>query len=103
MKRVCEMKKYYIVLMILGSLLIGGCTQGAKSEKVGYLITPSKNDIYYKCGNKEANLKENGKFICQSFPVAFYLDDYEIGVINSLHKDGYVFPQDMESVTLASR
>jgi len=80
-----------------------GCTSGSSSQKVGYLITPSKNDIYYKCGDKEAVINENGKFSCSSFPVAFYLNGNEMGTISSLHNDGFVFPQDMENITIASR
>jgi hypothetical protein len=83
--------------------MVLGCTKVDSSKKVGYLITPSKNDIYYKCGNKEADLKGNGEFICTSFPVAFYLGDREMGSISSIHQDGYVFPQDMGSITIASR
>ncbi len=96
------MKRYYLAIIMIAYIMLG-CTKVENSQKVGYLITPSKNDIYYKCGNKEAVLNRDGKFSCASFPVAFYLDGNEMGIINSLHKDGFVFPQDMENITIASR
>jgi hypothetical protein len=82
---------------------MSGCTDRSDNKKIGFVVTPSKNDIYYKCGNKEANLDSNGKFVCESFPILFYIDGREWGAINTIHGDGYVFPQDMEPVTIASR
>ena len=96
------MRRYSIALIMVAYIMLG-CTSGSSSQKVGYLITPSKNDIYYKCGDKEAVINENGKFSCSSFPVAFYLNGNEMGTISSLHNDGFVFPQDMENITIASR
>jgi len=31
------------------------------------------------------------------------MDGNKIGTISTIHNDGYVFPQDMETITLASR
>jgi len=90
--------KIYIVGLMSASIMIG-CTNSnvkTEAERVGYLVTLSKNDIYYKCGNKEELVNKNGKFSCASFPVGFYRDDMKIGSINSLHEDKYVFPQDMQ-------
>jgi hypothetical protein len=106
--------KIYIVSLVSASILIGCSDSSTKTEaeRVGYLVTLSKNDIYYKCGNKEGLINKSGKFSCSSFPVGFYRDSIKIGSISSLHNDKYVFPQDMqleeESITstiikLASR
>jgi hypothetical protein len=98
------MKNYYIAIIMIAYIMIGCSKTGENSsEKVGFVVTPSKNDIYYKCGNKKANLDRDGKFSCDSFPVAFYMDGNEMGAITSIHNDGFVFPQDMQSFTIASR
>ena len=98
------MKKYGVALLMIAYFMLGCNNVGSKSDKkVGFVVTPNKHDIYYKCGNKEANLDKNGKFICESFPIAFFMDGNKIGTISTIHNDGYVFPQDMETITLASR
>ena len=88
-----------VTYIILGCSIIG--EKG--NQKVGFVVTPMKNDIYYKCGNKKANLDRDGKFICDSFPIAFYMNGNEMGAITTIHNDGFVFPQDMERITIASR
>jgi hypothetical protein len=90
--------KTYIVGLVSASILIGCSDSSTKTEaeRVGYLVTLSKNDIYYKCGNKEELVNKNGKFTCSSFPIGFYRDSIKIGSISSLHEDKYVFPQDMQ-------
>ncbi|SFV57536.1 hypothetical protein MNB_SV-12-1991 [hydrothermal vent metagenome] len=88
----------YIIGLIMASVMMG-CSNNSQveAERVGYLVTLSKNDIYYKCGNKEDIVNKNGKFSCSSFPVGFYRDtNNKIGSISSLHNDGFVFPQDMQ-------
>jgi len=98
------MKNYYIAIIMIAYIMLGCTKVGEKSnEKIGFVVTPSKNDIYYKCGNKKENLDSNGKFSCDSFPVAFYMNGNEIGAITTIHNDGFVFPQDMEKITIASR
>ena len=97
------MKQYFVALIMIAYLILGCSTMGEDEKKVGYVVTPSKNEIYYKCGNKKANLDKNGKFSCDSFPIAFYIDGNEMGTISTIHNDGYVFPQDMETITIASR
>jgi len=90
--------KIYIVGLV-GAYIISGCTNTntqTEAERVGYLVTLSQNDIYYKCGNKEELVNKNGKFSCSTFPVGFYRDSTKIGSISSLHEDKYVFPQDMQ-------
>jgi len=96
------MRNYYIISIAVIYIILG-CTKGDQSQKIGYLVTPSKSDIYYKCGDKEATLDRNGKFICSSFPITFYLEGNEMGIINSIHNDKYVLPQDIEKITIASR
>ena len=90
--------KIYIIGLIGASIVVGCSSSGTKTEaeRVGYLVTLSKNDIYYKCGNKEELINRSGKFSCSSFPVGFYRDSIKIGSISSLHNDKYVFPQDMQ-------
>jgi hypothetical protein len=90
--------KIYI-LGLIGASMIVGCSNNntqTEVERVGYLVTLSKKDIYYKCGNKEELVNKQGKFSCSSFPVGFYRDSIKIGSISSLHDDKYVFPQDMQ-------
>ena len=90
--------KIYIIGFLSASIMMG-CNHAntkTEAERVGYLVTLSKNDIYYKCGNKEDLIKKNGKFTCASFPIGFYRDSIKIGSISSLHNDGFVFPQDMQ-------
>ena len=89
--------KVYIMTIVSASIMLGCSSTQTETEKVGYLVTLSKNEIYYKCGNKEEILNKNGKFSCSSFPVGFYRDSNKIGSISSLHNDGFVFPQDMKT------
>ena len=89
--------KIYIMTIVGATIILGyNSRTQTEVEKVGYLVTLSKNEIYYKCGNKEEILNKNGKFSCSSFPVGFYKDSTKIGSITSLHNDGFVFPQDIE-------
>jgi len=96
------MKQFIVPLMVIASLMVG-CGKTEDNKKVGFVVTPSKKDIYYKCGNKKATLDSDGKFSCDSFPIAFYMNGNEMGTISTIHNDGYVFPQDMETITIASR
>ena len=95
------MFKYYLVIVLIINIMLG--CRGVDNQKIGYLVTPIKNDIYYKCGNIEANLDKDGKFKCNSFPIAFYIDGNEMGTISTIHNDRYVFPQDMEKIVVASK
>ena len=98
------MKQYFVAILLIGYLIFGlNKIQENKNKKVGFVVTPSKKDIYYKCGDKRATLDNDGKFSCDSFPIAFYMDGKELGAISTIHNDGYVFPQDMETITIASR
>ena len=97
------MKQYFVALILIANLILGCSKMEESNKKVGFVVTPSKKDIYYKCGNKKATLDSNGKFSCDSFPIAFYIDGNEMGTISTIHNDGYVFPQDMETITIASR
>ncbi len=84
------------------SLLFVGCndTQEVTHHHVsvsqkGYFVVPMADKIQYQCGKKSSYLDSDGMFVCQSFPVTFYVDSQPIGSIDSLHDDGYVFPQDI--------
>jgi PBP1b-binding outer membrane lipoprotein LpoB len=91
--------KTTLTTLLTASLLLGcssNTTPQTKVEKVGFVVTINKNNIHYKCGNKEEPLTKDGKFSCDSFPIGFYRDSVKIGSISSLHHDGYVFPQDMQ-------
>jgi hypothetical protein len=80
-------------------LLIIGCTSSDISNKneknVGYFVSVFDKSVDYHCENKQKELQEDGKFECASFPITFYMDGTKLGEINSIHKDGYVYPQDI--------
>ena len=76
-----------------------GC-RGVDNQKIGYLVTPIKNDIYYICGNREVNLGKDGKFKWDSFLVPFCIAGNETRAI--IHNDRDVFPQNMEKIIIAS-
>lgn len=98
------MKRYTVALLMVAYIMFGcSKTEVNSSKKIGFVVTPSKNEIYYKCGDKKANLDNNGKFSCDSFPIAFYMNGNEMGTISNIHNDKFVFPQDMETITIASR
>ncbi|HIP50529.1 MAG TPA: hypothetical protein EYG94_00445 [Campylobacterales bacterium] len=66
------------------------------SEKnIGYFISNFNESVDYLCENKRQRMNDSGKFECSSFPIAFYMDEMKIGEISSIHKDGYVYPQDI--------
>ena len=99
MKR-SSIKNLSIALLL--TTLFSGCGETNETvhhrvniAKKGYLVAPLEDKITYKCGGKSSYLNSDGMFQCQSFPVTFYVDSKPIGSINSLHSDGYVFPQDM--------
>ena len=90
------------VVLFTGILLIfSGCSDSKKvlssekSVKQGYFVSVFKHSIEYQCENKRKKLPKDGEFECDSFPIAFYMDSVKLGEINAIHKDGYVFPQDM--------
>jgi len=95
------MKRLTLGITLISLLLLTGCGKehqmAAPSSplKIGYLVVPMKQNIHYQCGQKEAALADDGMFECHTFPVTFYLNAKAIGSINSLHSDGYVFPQDI--------
>ena len=104
--------KQVIVLIALAGL--AGCNSvdnQTATSKVGYLVAPFDTDIKYQCGDKKSKLDQDGRFECSSFPVNFYLESKKLGYIDSIHNDGYVFPQDIiqnreaigEVIALATR
>ena len=99
--REVTMLKSLVVLSIGTLLTFSGCSDAKKvlssknSLKQGYFVSVFKRGVEYKCENKTKKLPKDGEFECNSFPIAFYMDDVKLGEINSIHKDGYVFPQDI--------
>ncbi len=63
------MFKYYLLVVLLINIMFA--YRGIYNQKIEYLITPVKNDIYYKCNNQKINLDGDSKFKCNSFPVTF--------------------------------
>ncbi len=94
--KVSELVKSIITLLTI--TIISGCnseTTNIQAERSGYLVAPMENNIQYKCGDKKSQLENDGQFKCASFPVTFYVGSNSIGFIDSIHNDGYVFPQDI--------
>ncbi len=71
------MFKYYLVIVLLINIIFG--CRGVDNQKIEYLITPIKSDIYYKCSNKEIDLDKDKNFKCNSFSVTFN----EIGIVST--------------------
>ncbi len=85
------------------AMIFGGCSNSeSKSHKkalhVGHFVSVFEKKVKYKCDNKIAPLSNNNEFECNSFPISFYSDHIKLGEINSIHEDGYVFPQDIIEV-----
>ena len=99
--REVKMLKSIVVLSIGTLLTFSGCSDAKKvlsskkSVKQGYFVSVFKHSVEYQCENKRKKLPQDGEFECNSFPIAFYMDSVKLGEINSIHKDGYVFPQDI--------
>jgi len=88
------------LFLIVFLLLFGGCSDAlsAKSDKqmkVGYFVSVFDKEVSYSCAGERKALASDGEFECQSFPIAFYADSVKLGEINTIHQDGYVFPQDI--------
>lgn len=75
------MFKYYLVIALLINITLHYRT--IENSKIDYLVTPIKNDIYYKCRNQNIDLNIDNRFNCNSFPVTFN----EIGAESTLYKD----------------
>ena len=111
MKKESIIRQAIVLIALVG---LAGCNSAdsqTTAPKVGYLVAPFDADIKYQCGGKQSSLDQDGRFECSSFPVKFYLGSKELGYIDSIHNDGYVFPQDImhnreftrEVITLATR
>ena len=112
MKKETLIKQIIVFIALVGLIGCGSSTDSqASTPKVGYLVAPFDTDIRYQCGDKLSKLDQGGRFECSSFPVSFYLESKKLGYIDSIHNDGYVFPQDImqnresigEVITLATR
>ena len=88
-----NIKDYLVITAIAGVLM--GCSGESPSNEVGYLVTPWNSNVQYTCGTKISALDNDGKFDCSSFPITFYSHSKKLGFIDSIHNDGYVFPQDI--------
>jgi len=89
-----------ITLSLFGLVFVfGGCSDALTSTNVqmnsGHFVSVFDKSINYKCAEKVKALSKGGEFECQSFPIAFYMEDVKLGEISSIHNDGYVFPQDI--------
>ena len=100
------MEKRQLLNYLLCSSFIGfamifvGCSNSeSKSHKtalhVGHFVSIFEKKVKYKCDNKMTPLSNNNEFECNSFPISFYSDNIKLGEINTIHEDGYVFPQDI--------
>jgi len=66
-----------------------------KEKNVGYFVTIFNKSIDYDCDSERQELDQSGKFECTSFPISFYMDNVKLGEISNIHRDGYVYPQDI--------
>ena len=101
--KMLKLKNRTFSVLIVGAFIFGGCTDSHAVEdnshmKVGHFVSVFDKKINYRCANEEKTLSESGEFRCQSFPISFYMDNVKLGEISSIHKDGYVFPQDIISL-----
>ena len=92
----------YLLYSFIGTTVVtfGGCSNSESTGhkrvlNVGHFVSVFKKEVKYKCDNKVVPLSKNNEFECQSFPIAFYSDNVKLGEIDSIHEDGYVFPQDI--------
>lgn len=69
------------------------------SEKiVGYLIDSAVQGAKYICAETTAFTDKEGKFICTSLPIKFYIGELFLGEVTTLPSDSKVFPQDIIGV-----
>jgi len=89
----CQYGGFLLLFMILGC----GSTEVSSKDKtnVGYFVTVFNKSVDYICEDKRQTLEESGKFECASFPISFYMDNVKLGEISRIHRDGYVYPQDI--------
>ena len=96
-----RLANYCLLYSFIGTMVtFGGCsnsesTSSTTALNVGNFVSVFEKKVKYKCDNKIVPLSDNSQFECQSFPIAFYSDNIKLGEINSIHEDGYVFPQDI--------
>jgi len=87
--------------VLVGSAFIfWGCNDAQEVQNgsqmiVGQFVSVFDKKVNYRCANEQKPLSSSGEFRCPSFPISFYMDNVKLGEINSIHKDGYVFPQDI--------
>ena len=82
------------------SFLLSACGSSSDiavkaGKHIGYFVSNFNDSVDYNCDNKRKRMTNSGKFECNSFPIAFYMDNTKIGEISSIHEDGYVYPQDI--------
>ena len=101
-----DMKKMlfgnYLLCSLIGTAgAFGGCSNSSETTadkralNEGIFVSVFEKKVQYKCDNKITALSDNSQFACQTFPIVFYSDNIKLGEINSIHEDGYVFPQDI--------
>ena len=70
-----------------------------QSQKIiGYLIDSAVQGAKYTCGEKVGLTDKEGKFVCPTFPIKFYIGKLFLGEITQLPSDSKVFPQDIIGV-----
>ena len=65
---------------------------------IGYLIDSAVQGVKYTCGETIGLTDKEGKFICPTFPIKFYIGKLFLGEITKLPSDLKVFPQDIVGV-----
>jgi len=101
--KMLKLKNRILSVLIASTFIFGGCTDSHVVEdnshmKVGHFVSVFDKKVNYRCANEEKSLSDSGEFRCASFPISFYMDNVKLGEISSIHKDGYVFPQDIISL-----
>ncbi|MBU1667433.1 hypothetical protein KKC13_03385 [bacterium] len=96
------MKRHFWLKLLSSSLLIiTGCGNNSattSSDKVGYLIDAAVQGVEYRCGDKIDLTASDGKFICPTLPVSFFIGSLNLGSISDIPTDTKVFPQDIIGV-----
>jgi len=97
------------ILAISGVVALTGCGGGgsstvaaATSDNVGYFVDSPVVGADYDCladGEMNKTTGPKGSFSCKNMSqIRFRIGKLELGTINSLPSDGYVFPQDLAGV-----
>ena len=103
------MQKQQLLKLLSISLLLTACgsnssnttdsnTNSNSDNKVGYLIDSAVGGVEYRCGAEIGITGNDGKFVCPTLPVSFYIGSIKLGSIVNIPNDNKVFPQDIVGV-----